>query len=51
MKSDPVCGMSVEDGNAFTLQHKGRTYYFCSEGCRATFEKAPEKYERPERGR
>lgn len=27
-----------------TVVHGGKTYYFCSAGCKATFEKAPAKY-------
>jgi YHS domain-containing protein len=42
---DPVCGMSVTDGKAtWTTVHDGRTYYFCSAHCKATFVKTPEKY-------
>ncbi|HIE04871.1 MAG TPA: YHS domain-containing protein, partial [Candidatus Latescibacteria bacterium] len=25
-------------------EYKGKTYYFCAPGCRAAFEKEPEKY-------
>src|SRR5262245_41787561 len=42
---DPVCGMSVDPHNAkHRHTHKGRTYYFCSAGCRTKFENDPEKY-------
>ena len=34
---DPVCGMSVEADDDKSLVHKGRTYYFCSLGCRREF--------------
>jgi uncharacterized membrane protein YraQ (UPF0718 family)/YHS domain-containing protein len=34
---DPVCGMSVDRATAHRLEHDGRTYFFCSEHCRATF--------------
>jgi putative ABC transport system ATP-binding protein len=34
---DPVCGMSVEQNEDLSLRHDGRTYYFCSEGCRKEF--------------
>ncbi len=41
---DPVCGMDVREGpRAITYEYKGQTYYFCSPGCRRTFEKDPEK--------
>lgn len=42
---DPVCGMSVETTTAAATSEKdGKTYYFCSESCRKTFEREPEKY-------
>jgi Cu+-exporting ATPase len=45
MAKDPVCGMNVDEKKAATTStHAGKTYYFCSAGCKATFEKAPEKY-------
>ena len=35
---DPVCGMRVDPGAGTpTLVDGGRTYYFCSEGCKASF--------------
>ncbi len=42
---DPVCGMTVEIATArYVAAHAGQTYYFCSAGCRRSFEKEPEKY-------
>jgi len=42
---DPVCGMSVTKAGAkWTYDYKGATYYFCSEGCKTSFAKEPEKY-------
>ncbi|MEW5901019.1 MAG: YHS domain-containing protein [Acidobacteriota bacterium] len=42
---DPVCGMTVKKAQAkATFEYKGETYYFCSEGCKNTFMKEPEKY-------
>ncbi len=42
---DPVCGMEIETESAFaTRQHKGLTYYFCSESCVKQFDATPEKY-------
>ncbi|HEY1421327.1 MAG TPA: permease [Candidatus Dormibacteraeota bacterium] len=42
---DPVCGMSVD---AATAEHRsrfgGKDYFFCSSGCKATFDQEPEKY-------
>lgn len=45
MAKDPVCGMSIDESKAAaTAVHGGKTYYFCSGGCRATFERDPAKY-------
>ena len=42
---DPVCGMSVDPEHAEHLSiQKGQTYYFCSAGCKATFDKDPAKF-------
>ena len=45
MAMDPVCGMEVDEKSpAATYDYKGQTYYFCAPGCKAAFEKEPEKY-------
>ncbi len=45
---DPVCGMTVDPGKATPqADHDGRTYYFCSAGCRAKFLAEPGKYASP----
>jgi len=45
MARDPVCGMNVDEGkSAATAVYKGKTCYFCSGACKATFEKAPDQY-------
>ena len=42
---DPVCHMEVDTETAeWTSEYKGQTYYFCAPGCKASFEKDPEKY-------
>jgi Cu+-exporting ATPase len=42
---DPVCGMTViPEQAAGQVGHEGKTYYFCSKGCAAKFEKEPQKY-------
>lgn len=44
-ETDPVCGMSVEIASAsLRATHQGRTYYFCSAGCQASFEADPTRY-------
>ncbi len=38
---DPVCGMEVDvTETTIRSEHKGQTYYFCSDGCRKRFEDA-----------
>jgi YHS domain-containing protein len=45
MAKDPVCGMDVDEKTAqWTSEYQGQTYYFCAPGCKATFDKDPEKY-------
>ena len=43
---DPVCGMTVDVATArHRSVHDGRTFYFCSAGCRQRFEKDPARFE------
>jgi Cu+-exporting ATPase len=45
---DPVCGMTVDPHKTpHRHQHQGRTYYFCSGGCRTKFAADPAKYLQP----
>ncbi len=45
MAKDPVCGMEIDEKTAAgKSEHKGQTYYFCSTGCKKSFDKNPEKY-------
>ena len=42
---DPVCGMDIDPATAAgTSEYKGQTYYFCSLGCKRSFDKDPEEY-------
>ena len=41
---DPVCGMTVSLASPRKADHAGRSYAFCSEGCRAKFVANPERY-------
>jgi xanthine dehydrogenase accessory factor len=42
---DPVCGMVVDVGRVrLCSEHEGRTYFFCSAGCRQKFDADPIKY-------
>ena len=45
MAVDPVCKMSVEPVKAAAQStYRGQTYYFCAVGCKAKFDREPEKY-------
>jgi uncharacterized protein len=42
---DPVCGMRVDPATATErVDYAGTTYYFCSPGCKETFDQEPGKY-------
>ncbi|MDW6026051.1 heavy metal translocating P-type ATPase [Mesorhizobium sp. BAC0120] len=42
---DPVCGMTVDPhAGKPTGEHAGRTFHFCSAGCKTKFEAEPEAY-------
>lgn len=43
-KTDPICGMKVDPAKNKVLDWKGRRLYFCSDGCKAKFEKDPATY-------
>ena len=39
---DPICKMKVEEkGARFTSNFNGKSYYFCSSGCKKTFDSDP----------
>ena len=45
---DPVCGMTVNpDTSKHRFDHDGKTYNFCSAGCRTKFAAGPDKYLKP----
>jgi len=44
MAVDPVCRMKIGEDTAQKCEYMGKTYYFCSKGCRERFEKEPERY-------
>ncbi|HBG74763.1 MAG TPA: YHS domain-containing protein [Anaerolineae bacterium] len=42
---DLACGMDIDPATAAgTSKYKGQTYYFCSFGCKKSFDKELEKY-------
>ncbi len=45
MEKDPVCGMEIDIHKANAASdYQGKTYYFCSEGCKQQFDQNPERY-------
>lgn len=45
MVKDPVCEMELDERHKREfLVYEGRSYYFCSVGCRAEFQRHPEDY-------
>ena len=45
MQRDPICGMAVDEKTArYRSEHDGGAFYFCSPGCKSTFDKDPHKY-------
>ena len=48
MVTDVVCGMQVDAQRAqskgLTVDHAGKTYAFCSPGCKQQFEQHPERF-------
>jgi P-type Cu+ transporter len=42
---DPVCGMTISPDQAVGhIEHKGRSYYFCSQSCLEQFEADPDRF-------
>jgi len=51
MAIDPVCGMQVDEKTApAKAEYQGQTYYFCAPGCKAEFERNPQRYVGQEHG-
>jgi YHS domain-containing protein len=45
MVKDPVCGMEVDPKKATEKSdYQGKSYFFCSAGCKKAFDNEPEKY-------
>jgi Cu+-exporting ATPase len=45
MERDVVCGMDVNPANAAgKSEYNGKTFYFCSKGCKTKFDADPGKY-------
>jgi len=42
---DSICGMMIEaEKSAGSSTFQGRTFYFCSAGCKRTFDKDPARH-------
>jgi len=45
LAKDPICGMEVNEKTAkHKTEYRGKTYYFCNQMCKTTFDKNPAKY-------
>ena len=44
MTRDLVCGTEIDESIAQKSTYQGKTYYFCSTGCKARFDSTPKKY-------
>jgi YHS domain-containing protein len=45
MAIDPVCKMEVDEDHAkYGSTYKGKSFYFCTAGCKKKFDEDPEKY-------
>ena len=44
MAKDPVCGMQVAESTQHQSEHMGQKFYFCSQGCKSSFDGNPMKY-------
>jgi Cu+-exporting ATPase len=45
MQKDPVCGMQLDPNQSTgTSLHGGKTYHFCSAGCKTKFDKSPHDF-------
>jgi len=42
---DEVCGMTLRAENAAgRVEHSGRAFFFCSDGCQSLFQEDPDRY-------
>ena len=45
MEKDVICGMQVDPAKAAgSSQYNGKTFYFCSKGCKTKFDADPARY-------
>jgi putative ABC transport system ATP-binding protein len=48
MAVDPVCGMAVQREKSVAAEWQGRSFFFCSRGCRSEFLEAPRQFLTPD---
>ena len=49
IETDPVCGMSVDTTTSeLSLEHDGKSYWFCGKGCLLEFRDDPERFLKPD---
>jgi YHS domain-containing protein len=45
MVKDMICKMEVNEAKAkYVSEYQGKKYYFCAPGCKAEFDRDPDKY-------
>lgn len=45
MKTDPVCGMQINEQQAAgTSDYQGKSFHFCSSTCKQQFDQNPQRY-------
>ncbi len=44
MATDPVCFCEVSEDSGYVSEYEGRTYHFCTAGCKAKFDSDPAKW-------
>lgn len=42
--TDPVCRMAITTESPYIVEHRGTTYFFCSQACEGSFRADPERY-------
>jgi YHS domain-containing protein len=46
MAKDVICGMKVNEDTKLKSEFQGKSFYFCSAGCKTEFDKNPLKHSR-----
>jgi YHS domain-containing protein len=41
---DPICGKRVDPSGSHALEYRKRKYFFCSDDCKARFERQAERH-------